>query len=103
MQNGDAATITVDVKNNGNCYGEEVVQIYVSSDCADKDRPVKLLKGYKRVGVNSGSTVTAEISVCFDDIKFLNPDEKNWELDKSYTVFAGNSSRNVKEIGKLAF
>ena len=102
-QNGSEATITFDVKNIGRCSGEEIVQIYVSSDCADKDRPVKLLKGYKRVEVNSDSTVTAEIAVSFDDIKFFDPNSKNWELDKSYTVFAGNSSRNVKEIGKLVF
>ncbi len=103
LQGDDCIAVSVDVKNTGDCYGEEVVQIYVSSDCKDKDRPVKLLKGYKRIGVNPLSTATAEISVSVDDIKFYNPETKNWELDKSYTVFAGNSSRNVRTIGKLEF
>ena len=103
IKGNDTVTVSVDVENTGDCCGEEVVQIYVSSDCKDKDRPVKLLKGYKRVSVNPLSIVTAEISVSVDDIRFYNPETKNWELDKSYTVFAGNSSRNVRMVGKLEF
>ncbi len=102
-QGEDAVTITMDVTNTGKCYGEEVVQIYVSSNNTDVDRPVKLLKGYKRVGVDAGSTASVEIAVLLDDIKFYNPENKDWILDKNYTVFAGNSSRNIKSIGNLEF
>jgi len=103
IQSGDNIKITVDVKNAGETDGEEVVQAYVSSDNTSEDRPVKLLKGYKRVDVKAGSTATAEITVALDDIKFYNPENKSWELDKSYTILVGNSSKNVAQIGKVTF
>lgn len=102
-QNENGIKVTLDVKNAGETDGEEVVQVYVSSDNKNEDRPVKLLKGYKRVNVKAGSTVTAEIIVSLDDIKFYNPENKDWKLDGSYTILAGNSSKNVAEIGKITF
>ncbi|MBR2956996.1 MAG: glycoside hydrolase family 3 C-terminal domain-containing protein, partial [Clostridia bacterium] len=102
-QNENSITVTTDVKNIGDVYGEEIVQVYVSSDNIGVDRPVKLLKGYKRIGVNANSTETATIEISLEDIKFYNPETKSFELDSSYTILVGNSSRNVKEIGKVQF
>ena len=102
-KNTNSITVKTDVINIGEVYGEEIVQVYVSSNNTNVDRPVKLLKGYKRIGINHASTQTAEIEILLDDIKFYNPETKSFELDSSYTVLIGNSSRNVKEIGKIEF
>ena len=102
-QNENSITVTADVKNIGEVYGEEIVQVYVSSDNTGVDRPVKLLKGYKRIGVTANSTETATIEIDLEDIKFYNPETKSFELDSSYTILVGNSSRNVKETGKVQF
>ncbi|MBQ4572467.1 MAG: glycoside hydrolase family 3 C-terminal domain-containing protein [Clostridia bacterium] len=102
-QNGDNVKITVDVQNIGAVDGDEAVQVYVASENTEQDRPVKLLKGFKRVSVKAGGIVTAEISFCLDDIKFYNPEKSYWELDKCYNVFVGNSSSDVTSIGKLEF
>ncbi len=102
-QNSDNVKITVDVQNIGTVDGDEVVQVYVASENTEQDRPVKLLKGFKRVSVKAGGIVTAEISFCLDDIKFYNPEKTDWELDKCYNVFVGNSSSDVTSIGKLEF
>ncbi|MBO5360776.1 MAG: fibronectin type III-like domain-contianing protein, partial [Clostridia bacterium] len=83
--------------------GDEVVQVYVSGNNDKADRPVKLLKGFKRVSVGAGETVAADITLDVDDIKFFNPDKELWELDNSYDVFVGNSSRNVTKVGTLEF
>ncbi len=102
-QNSDNVKITVDVQNIGAVDGDEVVQVYVASENTEQDRPVKLLKGFKRVSVKAGGIVTAEISFCLDDIKFYNHEKTDWELDKCYNVFVGNSSSDVTSIGKLEF
>ncbi len=102
-QNENTITVTADVKNIGEVYGEEIVQIYVSSDNTAIDRPVKLLKGYKRIGVNANLSESVTIEIDLEDIKFFNPESKSFELDSSYTLLIGNSSRNVKEIGKVQF
>ena len=99
----NSITVTADVTNLGDVYGEEVVQVYVSSNNTSIDRPVKLLKGYKRIGVNGNFTETVAIEIDIDDIKFFNPESKSFELDSCYTVSIGNSSKNVKVLGKIEF
>ena len=91
------------VKNTGNSDGDEVIQVYVSSDNTNEDRPVKLLKGFKRVSIKSEDTAQVNIEIDLDDIMFYNPENGSWELDKSYTILAGNSSNNLQAVGKIEF
>ena len=95
--------VTVNVSNKGAIDGDEVIQIYIASNCTEKDRPVKVLKGFKRVSINAGETINSEIDVLIDDIKFYNPENDNWELDESYTVYVGADSKNITEAGKIEF
>ena len=100
---GDVIKVTVTVENIGKVDGDEVLQVYVSSDKKDIDRPVKVLKGFKRVSVKAGESISTEIDVLIDDIKFYNPATAQWELDDSYTVYVGTDSKNVTEAGKISF
>ena len=102
-KSGDKITVAANVKNIGKVSGDEVVQVYVSSNNKDEDRPVKLLKGFKRVSVEAGETVRAEIEVSVDDIKFFDPESSEWKVDESYTVLIGTDSRNAKPIGEISF
>ena len=102
-QNETSINVTAEIKNVGSVYGEETVQVYVSSNNTEADRPIKLLKGYKRIGVNSDSTESIIIKVDLEDIKFYNPDTQKFELDNNYTIYVGNSSRNIKEAGIIRF
>ena len=95
--------VSATVKNTGAVCGDEVLQVYISSQNKDEDRPVKLLKGFKRVSLNSGESVKAEIRIPFEEIKFYNPESKSWVLDKKYTVLLGTDSKNTKPIGEINF
>lgn len=94
----EVLTVTATVKNIGKVAGAEVVQVYVGSKGAANgdDRPVKLLKGFKRVELNPGEEKTMEITVSKEDMKFWTPG--GWVLDNSYTVYVGNSSATAKEV-----
>ena len=100
---GDKITVKAEVANVGAVDGEEVLQVYVSSKRTDKDRPVKLLKGFRRVNVAASQSVTAEVQVDVEDIKFYNPESGEWELDSAYTVYVGADSRNITAAGEIAF
>lgn len=95
--------VSADIKNIGSVDGDEVLQVYVSSDNSDRDRPVKLLKGFKRVGVKAGESVRAKVEVVVEDIRFYNPQKCEWELDKKYAILAGTNSKNVKPVGEITF
>lgn len=99
----DIIKVKATVKNIGKVDGDEVLQVYIGSDNKDIDRPIKVLKGFKRVSVKAGEALTAEIDVLIDDIKFYNPENGNWELDESYTVYVGTDSKNVAVAGKISF
>ncbi len=95
--------VTATVKNIGDVDGDEVIQIYVGSDSTEKDRPVKVLKGFKRVSVKAKESIITDVDVLIDDIKFYNPENGNWELDERYTVYVGTDSKNVTVAGKITF
>ncbi len=101
--NGNEISVTADVANTGDSDGDEVLQVYVSSKNKEADRPVKLLKGFRRVSVNKGEKVTAEIKVEVEDIRFYNPENGEWNVDKEYEIFVGNSSENIISAGKITF
>ncbi|MBQ3006883.1 MAG: glycoside hydrolase family 3 C-terminal domain-containing protein [Clostridia bacterium] len=102
-KNENSVKVTVEVTNTGDRAGDEVIQVYIGSNNTETDRPVKLLKGFRRVTVDAGKTAVAEITVDFDDIKFYNPESGEWMLDKDYTVYTGTSSRNAVYAGIIAF
>lgn len=96
-------TVSLKLENKGNFDGDEILQLYIGSDNADADRPVKLLKGFRRVAVRKGESAVAEVSADIEDIRFYNPATSEWELDSAYTVYIGTDSRNVVEAGKINF
>ena len=100
---GDVIKVRATAKNIGEVDGDEVLQVYIGSDSIEKDRPVKVLKGFKRVSIKAGESITAEVDVLIDDIKFYNPESGNWELDEIYTVYVGTDSKNVTAAGKVTF
>lgn len=103
IQNDIEIIVSADVKNTGKYDGDEVLQVYFSSENKEADRPVKLLKGFKRVSVRAGETVRVSAITDTEDLKFYNERTKTAELDKSYVIYAGNNSRDVKEIGRISF
>ena len=76
---GDAqvadGVITIPVTNAGAMDGDEVVQVYVKA-VADVDGPIKSLRGFERVNIKAGETVSVEIPFKAD---LFNPATGNME------------------------
>ena len=89
--------------NKGEKDGDEVIQIYVGSENKDKDRPVKVLKGFRRVSVPKGETVSFSADVEIDDIRFYCPETGEWELDEKYSVYIGCNSRDITKVAQITF
>ena len=102
-QKENTVEVLWEIKNIGFVDGDEVLQIYFLSENAEQDRPVKLLKGFKRVSVKAGESVSAKVEIDLEDIKFYNAQTGEWELDHSYTILVGTNSKNVKAVGKVEF
>jgi len=87
--------VSVDVSNEGTIAGEEIVQLYVGFENSSVDRPIKLLRGFKRVALKPKETKTVSIDVEKKDFAWYNPDNKVWEVESiDYTIYVGPSSKN---------
>lgn len=92
---GDEVVASCDVQNTGSMKGDEVVQMYVGFKNSSVDRPVKLLRGFKRITLNPGEKMAVEIRCPIEKLKWFNPDTNEWELEHmDYEVYIGNSSSN---------
>jgi beta-glucosidase len=93
-QTDNTIIVKTTVKNTGNRFGAEVVQVYFGSMGADDDRPVKLLKGFKRIELSPSEEKPVEITVGKDELRFYKNGE--WVLDAAYSIFVGNHSRDTR-------
>ena len=60
-------------------------------------RPVKELKGFKKVNLKPGESSTVEIKLKRRAFSFWNPATKEWFAEKGkFIIHIGSSSRDVK-------
>lgn len=90
-----SVSVKVDVSNSGSRAGAEVVQVYIQAHAASINRPLKELKGFKKVFVEAGET--REVQVEMDKkyaISFWDEGRDAWIVEKGeYGVLVGTSSQ----------
>ncbi len=91
-------TALVDVTNSGSVAGEEVVELYIRDLVGSITRPVKELKGFKKVMLKAGETQTITFTITPQDLKFYNYDLKyDWESG-DFEIMIGPNSRDVEKV-----
>jgi beta-glucosidase len=85
------------VKNTGSVEGAEIVQLYIQNAKASVDRPVKELKGFRKVSLKPGEAQTVSMQLCRADFSFLDKASKNWKAEPGkFTIRVGASSKNTQ-------
>ncbi len=97
INKSDKLKITVQVKNNGQYNGEEVVQLYIQDLVASQTRPVKELKGFQKVWIEKGTSNTVEFEISEEDLKFYNQKLDFISEPGKFKVYIGTNSRDVQE------
>ena len=95
----DKVTVSVDVQNTGTVDGDEVVQVYVKTpdSPASLERPIKRLKGFKRITIPRGQVKTVSIDIDCQDLWFWDTETGKITFDPGRYVFEiGASSRDIK-------
>jgi beta-glucosidase len=67
---GESVTISAELTNRGSVAAEEVVQCYIRDRVGSVTRPVKELKGFRRVRLEPGETVTVAFELHTDELAF---------------------------------
>jgi beta-glucosidase len=99
----ELVNVSVKVKNTGARAGTEVVQLYVHDGHAKIDRPVRELKGFKRVELKPGETKTVGFTLDRADLSYWSPEKKAWVADPgTFEIQVGASSRDIRLSANLA-
>lgn len=98
LKGTDVLTVNVTITNSGKFSGEETVQLYINDPVASISRPVKELKGFKKVFLQPGEKKEISFNVSPEDLKFYNSDLKyDWESG-DFNIFIGTNSSDLKLI-----
>ena len=90
-------TVEVAVRNVGERDGFEVVQVYVRDEISTVPRPDRELRGFTKVWVPAGETVTARIALDRRDFAFWDEHRDRWAVESgTFTIEIGHSSRDIR-------
>ncbi len=75
METGEALTVSADVRNIGNFETEEIVQLYIRDRVGSLTRPLKELKGFKKIHLKPGDIKNVRFEIAPKDLEFFNGEE----------------------------
>jgi beta-glucosidase len=84
--------VKTEITNSGTRAGEEVVQLYISQRGTSVARPVRELKGFRRVALEPGETRTVEFALGRDELAFWNIDMENVVEPAELKIWVAGSS-----------
>jgi beta-glucosidase len=97
MSAGDTITVSLDVTNVGTRAGDEVVQLYVQHVGSAVERPVKELKGFKRITLAPGERRSVAFPLPASALAYWDSARHRWALeDESVRMLVGASSADIR-------
>jgi beta-glucosidase len=92
--------VSLRVRNRGTRAGAEIVQLYVRDVKASVDRPIKELKGFRRVELAPGQTRDVSFSLDRQALSFYSASSHGWVAEPGqFEVWVGASSRDIRLKG----
>ncbi len=96
MNDNSKIVVSVDVKNTGSMAGKEVVQLYISDKTESYGRPVRELKGFKKVHLDVGETKTVSMEIDSRSLSWYSPELKDWfAYSGEYEILVGKSCEDI--------
>lgn len=95
-------TVSVPVKNTGSRAGAEIVQLYVSDLKSSLPRPVKELKGFRKITLQPGQEQTVSFTIDRKALSFYDDTKQDWVAEPgAFEALVGASACDIR--GKVAF
>ncbi len=94
INSNEIVSVTVSVTNTGNYDGDEVVQMYIRDQVSSVTRPVKELKGYKRIFLKKGETKEVFFDIDKSTLAFYDINMKYCVEPGDFTIMVGSSSND---------
>ena len=93
-----SVTASVTVKNTGDRDGDEIVQLYIHDIYATSTRPVKELKGFKKVHIAAGQSAQVDFTITAEELSYYNHDLE-WVCEPGdFEIFVSPDSRRGEPV-----
>jgi beta-glucosidase len=95
------ANVSVDLTNTGSRGGDEVVQLYIRDEISSVTRPVKELRGFKRIFLKPGETRTIQFRLGAEELRFYNREMKRVVEPGTFKIMVGPNSAELTTISVI--
>ena len=96
MAMNESVTASVTVTNTGSREGDEIVQLYIHDIYATSTRPLKELKGFKKVHIPAGESVKVDFTLTKEDLSYYNHDLE-WVCEPGdFEILTGPNCRDTQ-------
>ncbi|MEV5027432.1 beta-glucosidase family protein [Paenibacillus sp. LPE1-1-1.1] len=96
MKDSETLNVQVTVTNTGKITGKEIVQLYVRDVVSTVIRPLKELKGFKKVELQPGEKKTVEFVLDRRAFSYYNTELGDWHVESgAFDILIGASSRQI--------
>ena len=99
-ENEDLINVTVQIKNDSDIAGDEVVQLYFNDSFSSVTRPVKELVSYERVFIEPGETKTVKLKVPIENLAFYDINMVYCVEEGEFEFMVGGSSDSKFHLKK---
>jgi beta-glucosidase len=87
----------VDVTNTSSVAGDEVVQMYIRDEVSSVTRPIKELRGFRRITLKPGETTTVEFALGPNELSFLDREMRRVVEPGTFKIMVGGNSVDLTE------
>lgn len=97
----EKVTVSVNIKNIGDVFGKEIVQLYIRDKESSVIRPEKELKGFEKIGLEPGEEKEVTFVLNKRSFAYYNVDLSDWHVESGeFEILIGKSSREIvlKEV-----
>lgn len=93
---GQPVEVSLKLRNRGTRAGAEVVELYVHAGHSSVDRPIKELKGFRRVELAPSEARIVNFALDKNSLAFYSTEKKDWVAEPGqFEVLVGASSRDI--------
>lgn len=89
---------TCTITNTGKYDADEVIQFYIGDKVASVARPVKELKGFKKLHIKSGESVTVTFDITAEQLAFTRLDMTRGTEPGEFDVWIASDSRGGEPV-----
>lgn len=98
LKQGGMFNLSIEVSNIGEYAGKEIVQLYIRDKVASIIRPIRELKGYKKIFLKPDETQTVKFELSYRDLGFYNENGEYLVEKGEFEIYVGENCLSTNNV-----